>query len=301
MGTNKIDLAAAIRCRARRDARHARVSALAKLLLGSEVDPAAIEPVARQVQRARLLKREDLVIAGVGQDAATSKKLFEALIGPDDLLPRRFLDLGAAAARAVGRVVARISGGREYGTGSLVSSHHILTNNHVLPSPGAAASAVIELGYYDPGSGNASAVSQAFVLRPDDFFYTSEELDFTLVGVETHNGRASTLDYGRLQLIGESGKAVLGEKVNIVQHAGGQPQTISIRANTIVDEFDQYIQYAADTLPGSSGSPVFNDEWELVALHHASAPRELSGLQSGFVNEGIRVSAIVQTLSAALG
>ena len=33
------------------------------------------------------------------------------------------------------------------------------------------------------------------------------------------------------------------------------------------------LHYETDTAPGSSGSPVFNDQWEVVALHHSGVPR----------------------------
>ncbi|MBD6620865.1 trypsin-like peptidase domain-containing protein [Komarekiella sp. 'clone 1'] len=33
------------------------------------------------------------------------------------------------------------------------------------------------------------------------------------------------------------------------------------------------MHYETDTAPGSSGSPVFSDQWEVVALHHSGVPR----------------------------
>jgi endonuclease/exonuclease/phosphatase family metal-dependent hydrolase len=55
---------------------------------------------------------------------------------------------------------------------------------------------------------------------------------------------------------------------------------------------DKVLRYRTDTEPGSSGSPVFNNDWQLVALHHAGY-REDGGTA---VNEGIRISAIVAHL-----
>jgi V8-like Glu-specific endopeptidase len=31
----------------------------------------------------------------------------------------------------------------------------------------------------------------------------------------------------------------------------------------------QVIQYTTTTIPGSSGSPVFNDDFDVVAIHHS--------------------------------
>jgi hypothetical protein len=47
------------------------------------------------------------------------------------------------------------------------------------------------------------------------------------------------------------------------------PGTIgSLNENRVTNIYRHYLQYTTDTLPGSSGSPVFNDDWEVVALHH---------------------------------
>ena len=54
------------------------------------------------------------------------------------------------------------------------------------------------------------------------------------------------------------------------------------------------MHYSADTEPGSSGSPVFNDQWEVIALHHASVRAPEHTEFGGVLNEGIRVSAIVR-------
>ena len=46
-----------------------------------------------------------------------------------------------------------------------------------------------------------------------------------------------------------------------------------------------------DTEEGSSGSPVFNNKWELVALHSRAG--------KGAVNKGIAISAILDDMEEA--
>ena len=51
-------------------------------------------------------------------------------------------------------------------------------------------------------------------------------------------------------------------------------------------------------MPGSSGSPVFDRQGRLFALHHASKPEAVSsaatdGRQVNVVNEGIKTAAII--------
>ena len=72
---------------------------------------------------------------------------------------------------------------------------------------------------------------------------------------------------------------------------------------------DLFLEYTTDTLPGSSGSPAFNKDWEVVALHHSGVPEirdggimTISGTpwRTGMpdsdihwvANEGVRVSRI---------
>ncbi|MCJ2181064.1 trypsin-like serine peptidase [Novosphingobium album (ex Hu et al. 2023)] len=294
MDVNNARLCAAVRMVERGPARRARGAALAEFMGGADVDPTLIEPIDRQQARAKLLHMESLGTQ-IGKTPEASRKLFEAVIGKDDSLPRRFLASGDAAARAVGRVI--VHGGALYGTGSLIGSRVMITNNHVLPDTDTADGSAIELGYYEPVPGQAAFEGQSFPLDPDLFFYTSEDLDFTLCGVQSEIDGRSTANFGALDLFWESGKALVGERVNIVHHAGGRPQVLSIRENAMVDIFDDWLHYLADTEPGSSGAAVFNDEWQMIALHHASVPTG----DGSVMNEGVRVSSIVAHLVGAMG
>ncbi|MGB3280355.1 MAG: serine protease, partial [Pseudorhodobacter sp.] len=118
---------------------------------------------------------------------------------------------------------------------------------------------------------------------------------------------------GWSEMIGPSGKALVSERVNIIQHPQGRPQELALRDNRIVDLVDAFVHYRADTQTGSSGSPVWSDSWDLVALHHASIgplneDEEIvtrDGSVWDFVdesdvdweaNEGVRISRIVEDL-----
>jgi V8-like Glu-specific endopeptidase len=93
-----------------------------------------------------------------------------------------------------------------------------------------------------------------------------------------------------------------GEHVNIIQHPEGGPKQIALTANQVVNVFEYRLQYTTDTLPGSSGSPVFTDAWKVVALHQAGG--NLLTNQRGdrmFANEGILMSYIMRALGKSSG
>lgn len=218
--------------------------------------------------------------------------VLERIINTADFVDVRYLELGLAAARAVGRIEVRDGAGdvEGHGTGSMVSARLLLTNHHVLPDADAAASSVVEFDVQD-GLDGRPLPSKTFALDPATFFLADEALDFALVAVG--EGPEPLAGFGFNRLIEARGKGLVGECVTIVQHPRGGPKRIALRENKIVDVADPMLHYEADTEPGSSGSPVFNDQWEVVALHHASVAAPDRPELGGFQNEGILVRRIV--------
>ena len=244
------------------------------------------ERVAKRIDR--LTRYYDGGLTGDAEPA----RLLEKIINTADFVGARYLDAGVAAARAVGRVNIRDASGRlaGFGTGSLVSPALLLTNHHVLPDADTARTSVIEFNFQDGVDGHQLA-SVIHSFDPDRFFLADEERDFALVAVAATPEQLAAFGYNRL--IEAEGKAIIGEFVTIVQHPRGEKKQVALRENRIVDIPDRYLHYAADTEPGSSGSPVFNDQWEVVALHHASVPAPEHRELGGFLNEGIRISRIL--------
>jgi endonuclease G len=210
------------------------------------------------------------------------------------------------------------------GTGFLVAPGLLLTNNHVLPTPQSARGGVVQFNYQCGLDGNMLG-PVAFPLDPDAFFLTSKstELDFTLVAVrDSADVGARLAEFGFKRLAALSDEVLAGESVTIIQHPGGEPKQIALRENFVLalpGVADRYLYYQTDTTPGSSGSPVFNDDWEIVALHHSGyAKRNSEGkilARDGRVwtesmgedqidwiaNEGIRVAALFKYLGSVTG
>ncbi|WP_040801603.1 trypsin-like serine peptidase [Nocardia higoensis] len=210
------------------------------------------------------------------QDPIDSIGSLERVIGfANELQAVNFLARGTRAAAAVARI-SLADNGREVpmGTGSLVSPQLLLTNNHVLPEPEAAERVVVEFSA-EVGIDNVPTPTVRHRLAPAGFFVTDQHLDYTLVRVAPGpDGAVPGTAFGWNPLIADPGKIVIGEAMNVVGHPSGRLKEISIRNNRLDLQLDDFLHYSSDTEPGNSGSPVFNDQWEIVALHHAGVPKK---------------------------
>ncbi|QDU37561.1 Extracellular ribonuclease precursor [Maioricimonas rarisocia] len=196
----------------------------------------------------------------------------ERILAENDLMPVSYLALGMQKARSVGRIHVKDTSGRRlgFGTGFLVSPTLLLTNNHVLESENDAVGSEVEFDFEVDLAGNVRQ-TVLFKLAPQTFFLTDRDLDFTLVAVSPASGREAR-EWGWIHMVDEDGLIVTGEYVSIIQHPNGEAKQLALRENEVVDLLDDFAHYRTDTAPGSSGSPVFNDQWELVALHHSGVP-----------------------------
>lgn len=83
------------------------------------------------------------------------------------------------------------------------------------------------------------------------------------------------------------------ERVNILGHHGGRDMCVSLQDNKVISLGQQHVLYRTPTDPSSSGSPVFNQNWELVALHRASRSNKQA-------NEGVRIDVVIETIRGRL-
>jgi hypothetical protein len=88
------------------------------------------------------------------------------------------------------------------------------------------------------------------------------------------------------------------DRVNIIQHPGGMAKQVSIQNNFVSFVGGDRLHYITATQPGSSGSPVFNDDWEVVGLHRAGGwiKREAKKSNSYFENQGVLIRSILESL-----
>jgi V8-like Glu-specific endopeptidase len=190
----------------------------------------------------------------------------------------------------VSRSVCRILTPTDRGTGFLVRGNRLLTNHHVIPDAHVAASTWVEFGYEEDRLQRLTP-SYRYRLKPGSV-EVDATLDVCVAEVEEASGHPALSSWGALELA-PTASPKAGDHVTIIQHPQGGPKQIALTANQVVNIYEHWLQYSTDTLPGSSGSPVFNDDWKVVAIHHAGG--ELVANVRGdkmFANQGILMSSI---------
>ena len=94
----------------------------------------------------------------------------------------------------------------------------------------------------------------------------------------------------------------LSDPVFIIQHPMGQPKQIVLFNNQVDKIYKNHLKYSADADFGSSGSPVFNNQWQLIALHQGAFVKTNNGdvVLPPVGHLGVRICSIVQDLKAKI-
>jgi V8-like Glu-specific endopeptidase len=226
----------------------------------------------------------------------------------DERLPYSFVEKALQVGKSVTRLqVPRIfdgsfqEGDYVYGTGWVVAPGLLFTNQHVVaarttdepPASRAdrqaqAESAVAWFDYYIEGGSRTQS-------RCTELVCSDAVLDYALVRLEDV---AQVGDRQPLPIMPQLLVLRRGNRLNIVQFPRGGSLRYAIRNNYYIGtgSTSDYLRYLTDTEPGSSGSPVLNDNWQVVGMHHAyrQVPEEqCKGEMIKYHNQGIVIHSIL--------
>lgn len=270
------------------------------------------------ILRAELLRREggqlqlsvhELVEQQQEESATTA--VYEKVFGPDSFLTYQWYLTGAERCRAVARIGRDSNTG--IGTGFLLTgaalhprlgdSPVLITNAHVLSDDpainGALRSYEAVIGFEALG-GHTFRVGRILWSSPP------AELDATII----------EFDPGELDLLKQIATSLKPypiakvlpliedtQRVYVIGHPRGGILQLSLQDNALLDHADPLLHYRTPTEGGSSGSPVFNRQWELLGLHHkgSNTMPMLNGKVGVYAaNEGIWIKAVIRALADAL-
>ncbi|MFN0250088.1 MAG: trypsin-like peptidase domain-containing protein [Kofleriaceae bacterium] len=219
-----------------------------------------------------------------GPDLVWKPSGHEAIVAESDLLPISFLERGAQLSSSVARIVRA---DLTMGTGFLLAGGLLVTNNHVLSTEEHATEATVELDYEH---GKTPVILRAAAHLG---FATSVEHDWTCVRIE------APASFGALAPPIDPPAAV-DDRVTIIQHPNGEYKQVALHANKVAFANETRVQYFTDTMPGSSGAPVFDLQWRWVALHHSGGRIREPGTNTPvYRNEGIVASVVYAGIVAA--
>jgi hypothetical protein len=161
----------------------------------------------------------------------------------------------------------------------------LVTNAHVVSDDPAdeATNHTDALAFFERRNG--------LVSRFTEILWSSKrtELDITVLGLEEEIEIKIEYPVARSMPLNKP-----ESRIYVIGHPGGGTLSFSLQDNELVNYNDRHIWYRTPTEGGSSGSPIFNSQWELVGVHHMGGALSEATVTSGAIesNEGIRWSAV---------
>lgn len=266
--------------------------------------------------RSALLRQEGgrVEIKDPKKDLAAARELetdkqFEQVLGTERYKTFRWYNKGLRRAEAVAKIVDR--NGNGHGTGFLLRGsdvHESLGERWVLVTNAHVISEDLEEQAGSPGSLSPDDVLVRFEaseseeeLEVDEILFTSRrnELDCTIVTLQSE----VTLE-NPIRVAKRLPRVDSKTRVYVIGHPRGGGLSFSLDDNLLLDHQKPKVHYRAPTEGGSSGSPVFNENWDLIALHHAGGMEmtKLNGKPGTYpANEGLAFKSILGAVKEQLG
>jgi len=202
-------------------------------------------------------------LGDAARDVIDRKNVFEpvGLLREDD--PVRQL------ARSVGRLDLKVEeDGQQFlstCTATIVEGGLVLTNYHCIPGfSGNVLEASLLLDYYGPDSQTTRIPVETTPVEQDP-----------------------TLDYALARLAGPVPEGLQPpsftpdrprplERLLVIHHPAGQPKMMTQFRCYAAQSQDEgpKLRHRCDTLPGSSGAPIFNTERQVIGIHHSGGLNE---------------------------
>jgi Trypsin-like peptidase domain/Tetratricopeptide Repeats-Sensor len=227
---------------------------------------------------------------------------FEKIFGADRYQTLTWYRNGLDRCRAVARIQTVNEEG--IGTGFLVAGPDLhpalprlvlLTNGHVIPEEIRPGDAIVVFHGLD----QEAEQNTRFGVRRMCWYEPSRPpgLDTAILELNGYPAAVTPIPLSK-EL---PPKPLKKHRAYVIGHPRGltQPQ-FSLQDNILLDYDSRVLHYRSPTEGGSSGSPVFDNQWNLIGLHHAGRfdLLRLSGTGGTYAaNEGIALPAIQRRLA----
>lgn len=184
-----------------------------------------------------------------------------------------------------------------YGTGFLIAPDVVITNYHVIEplitEKAIPSQVVLRFDYKQLGDGQVINKGTEYRLIEQDWLIDKspyanndspslDELDYALLRIDGtpgedtigKNNYEDAPARGWINLPTEPYEFIPETPLLIVQHPNAEPLKLAFDSDAIIsiNQSGTIVKYKTNTEPGSSGSPCFDINWNLVALHHSGDP-----------------------------
>jgi hypothetical protein len=239
--------------------------------------------------------------------------------------PLAWLSRLAAIIGQVCRVTVNCAGRVDHGSGFLLGPDLIITNYHVverlIKGIAQAQQVTVLFDYLLLADGVTPHSGSSYGLAESDWLVDYAE--YSPLDRRIDRGavpQADQLDYALLRLAGAPGEQPVGGAANLYPHAGprgwirlppdepdfapnsavyivqypqGRELQLALESQGIIglNANGTRVRYATNTEHGSSGSPCFDANWNLIALHHSGDPNYAASHDPQY-NQGIPLPAI---------
>lgn len=245
-----------------------------------------------------------------------------------DVLP--FLSKLGSIECCVCRVEVRLPGKVEYGTGFLLGSELLMTNYHVMEKvtqgQGKPEDVLVRFDYKMQADREKLLGGTVYHLAKNDWIVAQSKYSSLDEMIDTGSKEPTSdeLDYVLLRVANAPGNDPVGGPDNqdpeakprrwisigtyepkfekdtplfILEHPRAEPLKLFADTTSIIgfNSNKTRVRYRTNTERGASGSPCFDAEWNLIALHHSGDP-DYSTFHKAEYNQGIPIQAIRQDL-----
>ena len=232
----------------------------------------------------------------------SARNQLEKNFGSDKTVTLQWYETGLLRTKSVARI-ERLNG-KGHGTGWLVQAEDffpgrtgplLLTNAHVINGDGSGDALT-------PDQAQANFQGLPSVVELEDRVVWSsppDKLDATFVAFRGVPPAAQPMPLWSRKIRAR----VPPPRIYIIGHPEGRDVELSLHDNKLIGCNERLLHYRTPTEPGSSGSPVFEeDAWKVIALHHAGG--WYAGLDGKSppeyeANEGIAILAIQDATRAS--
>jgi hypothetical protein len=145
---------------------------------------------------------------------------------------------------------------------------------------------LVDASPYNPAE---AAGQENAAIQPDELDYAILRLEETPGSLPVSDLAVDDRPRGWIEIPEHPTEFVEDNPLFIVQHPSGGPLKLALDTQAVLSVNDNQtrVRYRTNTETGASGSPCFNSDWELVALHHSGIVR---------YNEGIPIHAVAGLL-----